>query len=102
MPKSKRLRFWWPWFSWRCDECNTRHWSWRGFWYRPSDVASALPTIIAEFSALRDQAGVFSRSGLVITPVTTGNPTMAAEDGSLWQRNNYSRVVAEDVADAKD
>ena len=43
--------------------------------------------------------GTFSTKGLVLTGLP---PTMAGEDGPMWQRNSYTRVLAEELNDIQD
>ncbi len=97
MPRRKRFVLRWPWFSWRCDECNARHWSWRGFWrYLHDPLGNALPMIINDFNIMSEYAGVFSRDGLINIPP---NP---AGTGPNWARVVYPRIQSYEVSDAKE
>ncbi len=66
------IRFWWPWFRDECDECGYRSWHWRGLWYKPKHIDSALvdyimstPVFEHSYQDIRDYEGVFQRAAVI-------------------------------------
>ena len=66
-------RFWWPWFSEECDECGHKTRRWRGLWYHPAHLDSALasyfisgmPVFEHTYLDIRDYEGVFQCAAVI-------------------------------------
>lgn len=73
------IRFWWPWFSYECEECGHKTRQWRGLWYRPKHQDSELHSYImgtpvySAWRDIRDYEDAFRRAAERTSDDTTPN-----------------------------
>ncbi len=104
------IRFWWPWFSEECDECGHRTRRWRGLWYKPAHLDSALasyfisgmPVFERTSRDIRDYEGIMARAfdrSLVDALGVVGKSTSDASATTVTNVMEYKALEATSLLD---